>query len=135
MINALKKNNFFKIKYSNFSNLDNKFLRDYKENGFAHIPDVFSKDLIEELKSEVSSIIEKCDINELKSIFDTKHESSDQYFIESGDKIRFFLEKNTFDTKGNLLHPLKDSINKIGHGINLFIYYSLYFIDFLINYF
>jgi len=118
----IKSKNFFKIKYFNFSKFDNKFVKEYQENGYAHISGVFPKDLIDELKAEVNTIIEKSDINEMKSKFDTTHESSDKYFIQSGDKIRFFLEKNAFDDKGNLIHPIKDSINKIGHGKYIFYY-------------
>lgn len=121
---STKSNSFLKIKYSSFSKFDNKFVKEYQENGYAHIPGVFPKDLIDELKAEVNTIIDQSDISELKSKFDTKHESSDKYFIESGDKIRFFLEKNAYDERGNLIHPIKESINKIGHGMPFRFYLS-----------
>jgi phytanoyl-CoA hydroxylase len=118
---------FFKTIRKNFSNFeklfDNKILQSYKENGYAIIPKAFSSDFIEELKEEVGTIVKKADEKELKSIFDTEHgamSGSDSYFMESSDKIRFFLEKNAYDSEGGLVHPLKDSINKIGHG-NIFL--------------
>jgi phytanoyl-CoA hydroxylase len=95
---------------------DSKKAEFYKENGYAIIPKAFSSDYIEELQSEIANIVNKVDIDELKSKFDTSHANSDDYFLDSADKIRFFLEKNAFDPKGNLIHPLKESINKIGHG-------------------
>ena len=97
--------------------IDPKFVEEYNEKGYAHIKGVFSSDQIEELKSEAQDIIKRSDINELKSKFDTSHRNDDKYFIESGDKIRFFLESNAFNEEGKLVHPIKESINKIGHGI------------------
>ena len=95
---------------------DSKKLQEYKEKGYTVLPKVFSPDYIEELKSEISSIVKSVDVNELKSVFDTAHANSDDYFLGSGDKIRFFLEKNAFDKNGNLVHSIKESINKVGHG-------------------
>ncbi|XP_007475173.1 phytanoyl-CoA dioxygenase domain-containing protein 1 isoform X4 [Monodelphis domestica] len=40
------------------------------------------------------------------------------YFLTSGDKIRFFFEKGVFDKEGNFLIPPENSINKIGHALH-----------------
>ncbi|KAF3281954.1 hypothetical protein TWF970_001904 [Orbilia oligospora] len=42
----------------------------------------------------------------------------DQYFLESGDKVRFFFEEDAFDSTGSLTRPKEKSINKIGHGLH-----------------
>lgn len=122
-IGLLTKKNFS----SNFK-IDPKFVEEYNKNGYAHIKGVFSSDQIEEIKAEAQDIIKKSDVSELKSKFDTNHRNDDKYFIESGDKIRFFLEQNAFNEEGKLVHPIKESINKIGHGINLRFFFKIFFV-------
>ncbi|CAE7145292.1 unnamed protein product [Rhizoctonia solani] len=48
----------------------------------------------------------------------SKKHVGDEYFLTSGDKIRFFLEDDAFDAKGNLAKPKEKSVNKIGHGLH-----------------
>ncbi|XP_069333013.1 phytanoyl-CoA dioxygenase domain-containing protein 1 isoform X2 [Eulemur rufifrons] len=45
---------------------------------------------------------------------------STDYFLSSGDKIRFFFEKGVFDKKGNFLVPPEKSVNKIGHALHAY---------------
>uniref|UniRef100_A0A8C1PCR1 Uncharacterized protein n=1 Tax=Cyprinus carpio TaxID=7962 RepID=A0A8C1PCR1_CYPCA len=42
------------------------------------------------------------------------------YFITSGDKIRFFFEKGVFDDKGEFIVPKEHSLNKIGHALHAY---------------
>ncbi|QRV96603.1 phytanoyl-CoA dioxygenase [Ceratobasidium sp. AG-Ba] len=48
----------------------------------------------------------------------SKKHVGDEYFLSSGDKIRFFLEDDAFDATGNLTKPKEKSVNKIGHGLH-----------------
>lgn len=43
----------------------------------------------------------------------------DDYFLESGDKVRYFFEEGAFDDKGQLKIPKERAINKIGHGLHV----------------
>ncbi|MEO7983370.1 MAG: phytanoyl-CoA dioxygenase family protein [Bacteroidota bacterium] len=54
------------------------------------------------------------------SIFQTSEQSrtSDDYFLDSGDKISFFFEKDAFDVYGKLKNDLFHSLNKIGHALH-----------------
>jgi phytanoyl-CoA hydroxylase len=54
------------------------------------------------------------------SIFTTREQTrtSDDYFLDSGDKIRFFFEEEAFAPGGELRQPIEQSINKIGHALH-----------------
>ena len=43
----------------------------------------------------------------------------DDYFLTSGDKIRYFLEEEAVDKNGKLLREKHRAVNKIGHGAHL----------------
>jgi len=44
--------------------------------------------------------------------------SKDDYFLESGDKVRFFWEEGVFDAAGELTVPRELAINKVGHALH-----------------
>lgn len=54
------------------------------------------------------------------SVFQTTEQTqtTDDYFLDSGDKIAFFFEKDAFDEKGQLRNELFYSLNKIGHALH-----------------
>ena len=45
-----------------------------------------------------------------------KNHVGDNYFLTSGDKIRYFLEEDAVDEKGKLTRAKQQCVNKIGHG-------------------
>ena len=54
------------------------------------------------------------------SVIQTSDQSktTDDYFLESGDKISFFFEKDAFGSNGELKNSLFYSLNKIGHALH-----------------
>ncbi|KAJ2930262.1 hypothetical protein H1R20_g6803, partial [Candolleomyces eurysporus] len=42
----------------------------------------------------------------------------DDYFLDSGDKIRYFLEPDAVDKDGRLNRDKQKAVNKIGHGLH-----------------
>jgi len=65
-------------------------------------------------------LLEEFDINEHpKSKFTTGDDHvGDDYFLTSGDKIRFFLEQDAVDSNGKLTRPKERAVNKIGHALH-----------------
>merc|ERR1719244_938107 len=55
-----------------------------------------------------------------RGIFSTTghQQASDLYFVESGDKIRYFFEADAFDEGGELQLEKHRSLNKIGHALH-----------------
>lgn len=43
---------------------------------------------------------------------------STPYFLESGDKIRYFYEKEALDDKGDLKVDIGQALNKVGHALH-----------------
>ena len=58
--------------------------------------------------------------SDIVSIFSTREQNrrSDDYFLNSGDKIRFFFEEDAFLPDGTLKQSKEQSINKIGHALH-----------------
>lgn len=64
-------------------------------------------------------MVQEFDPSGVISIFSTHEQSrlTDNYFMESGDKIRFFFEEDAF-ADGQLIQSKERSINKIGHALH-----------------
>ncbi len=45
-------------------------------------------------------------------------QAKDRYFLDSGDKVRFFFEKDSFDESGSLKMDKEKCLNKIGHSLH-----------------
>lgn len=95
-------------------------LADYERDGFIVINDFVDITSCDRLRARATELVRDFDPSGIVSIFSTHEQSrlSDDYFLTSGDKIRFFFEENAFLPDGSLNHPKEQSINKIGHALH-----------------
>ncbi len=72
------------------------------------------------LQARTQELVDAFDPAEVRSVFSTTKQTQldDSYFIESGDKIRFFLEDDAFDEDGQHRQPKGDCLNKMGHAMH-----------------
>ena len=95
-------------------------LKDYRDRGFLVLEGFASEKECDELRARADELVQEFDPSEVVSIFSTNEQSrlTDEYFLTSGDKIRFFFEENAFNPDGTLKYKKEKSINKIGHALH-----------------
>ena len=95
-------------------------LADYERDGFLVLENFVNAAACEELKNRAAELVAGFQLQGKASIFSTHAQTrtSDVYFLESGDKIRFFFEEEAFDEVGNLRQSMERSLNKIGHALH-----------------
>lgn len=100
--------------------LSEQMLVDFQASGALILEDFVALAECEALKARAQQLVDEFDPSEVRSVFSTTKQTQldDQYFIESGDKIRYFLEESAFDADGQLKQSKTDSLNKIGHAMH-----------------
>ncbi|KAI7795888.1 phytanoyl-CoA dioxygenase domain-containing protein 1 [Triplophysa rosa] len=99
----------------------------YREEGYLVLECFLSPEECDALRERMSEIVERMDVPaHCRTQFSTDHDEqlksqgNADYFITSGDKIRYFFEKGVFDDKGEFIVPRERSLNKIGHALHAY---------------
>jgi phytanoyl-CoA hydroxylase len=100
--------------------LTDQQLAEYDRNGFLVIENFTDASDCDRLRERAAELVAGFDPSTCVSIFSTHEQTrtSDDYFLNSGDKIRFFFEEEAFDAEGRLRRSKELSVNKIGHALH-----------------
>lgn len=98
----------------------NEQLAQFRRDGFLVIEGFNSEQECDALIERAARLSAGFDYDGHPSVFQTSEQerTSDDYFLDSGDRISFFFEKDAFNEKGRLKDDLFHSLNKIGHALH-----------------
>ncbi len=100
--------------------LSDTMLADFERAGVLVLRDFVTVGECDKLRARAARLVDAFDPGDVQSVFSTTREEQldDRYFIDSGGKIRFFLENDAFDNAGNLRQGKAHSLNKMGHAMH-----------------
>jgi phytanoyl-CoA hydroxylase len=95
-------------------------LAQYERDGFLIIEGFAETEACDALRGRARKLVAAFDPAGVVSIFSTREQTrtSDDYFLNSGDRVSFFFEEEAFDSEGRLRQSKERSINKIGHALH-----------------
>src|SRR5713226_2673881 len=100
--------------------LTSEEIAQYERDGCLVLEDFVDHPACDRLRVRAEELVRDFDPAGVVSVFSTHEQTrtSDDYFLESGDKVRFFFEENAFLPGGSLRQSKEGSINKIGHALH-----------------
>jgi phytanoyl-CoA hydroxylase len=95
-------------------------LKRYDRDGFLVLESFVDARACDAVRDRAMELVRSFDPGARRTVFTANEQTrkSDDYFLDSGDKVRFFFEEDAFDSEGQLVRPKEQSINKIGHALH-----------------
>ena len=96
----------------------------FQTDGYLIIPEYLDKETCTSLLATINDLLANIPLASHPLTKFTTGDSTtsqhvgDEYFLASGDKVRYFFEEAAFSPTGTLLNPAEKSINKIGHALH-----------------
>ena len=98
----------------------NKRSQQFSKDGFLVMEDFNTAKECDDLMKRAEELAVNFNYEGHPSVFQTSDQATttDDYFMNSGNRISFFFEKDAFDASGKLKNDLLHSLNKIGHALH-----------------
>ena len=92
----------------------------FNRDGYLILADFYTADQCDAVMKRGEELSNSYNFEGHPSVFQTNEQTrtSDDYFLNSGDAICYFFEKDAFDENGQLKNDLFHSLNKIGHALH-----------------
>ena len=100
--------------------LTDRQIADFHREGMLVLPGFASDADCDALMARAAMLVDRFEPTTLPSVFSSKDQArtTDDYFMESGAQIRFFLEEGALGPDGRLDRPKQVAVNKIGHALH-----------------